>query len=891
MSATPLPTGIVTFLFSDIEGSTKLTERLGASRYGSLLELHRRALREAFGRHGGIEVGTEGDSFFVVFENPVSAVAAASDGQRALAATGWPDGAVIRVRMGIHTGEGVLVDGSYVGPDVNRAARIAGAGHGGQVLVSEATTTLVGGTLPDGVQLRTLGEHRLKDLRSERLCQLDVAGLPTAFAPIRSLDARPNNLPTQLTSFVGRQREVSAVLRLLETARLVTLTGPGGTGKTRLGLQVAAESVGRFADGVTFVPLATITDPGLVASTIASAIGLPDTGGRPPRDRLVDHLRDREHLLFLDNFEQVTAAAPLVADLLREAPRLQVLVSSRIILRLSGEQEYPVPPLELPDGTRGRLELEALSLNPAVELFVDRARAVRPDFALGAANAQAVASIVARLDGLPLAIELAAARSRLLTPDAMLKRLTRRLDLLQGAMRDLPERQQTLRGAIAWSHDLLSPPERRLFARFSVFVGGAALAEAEEVCGPPEELGRDVLDGMEALVEHSLVRPVESKGEPRFAMLATIGEFAAEQLAASGERDEIRRRHAATFLALAERAAPELTASDRRAWLDRLEEELDNLRAVRTWAVETGDAETGLRLVAAVWRFWQSHGHLAEGRDTADVLLALTAPPALDDIRLAALEAAGGICYWQGDFIDAGKRYAEVLEIRRGRSEPGPLAEALYNLSFIELFGNADTARAEELGREALELYRGLGDRPGIAKAQWELANVARDRHDVQAARGFLAEAIPALRSLEDAFLLGWALFTSAQVEARAGDLELSHARYLEALGIWVDAGDRSGIVLVLDGLAIDALLEGDPERAARLSGAVAALEKSTGTGLNPANRVIFGFDPAVLRDDPGTSAAWQDGTQLTEAEAIAYARTAPAVAHAAGESRTVSGT
>ncbi|MEX2011270.1 MAG: adenylate/guanylate cyclase domain-containing protein, partial [Chloroflexota bacterium] len=711
-----LPTGTVTFLFTDIEGSTRLTAELGGAAYGVLLERHRQALRAGFERYGGIEVGTEGDSFFVVFATPASALSAAADGQLALARTDWPAEAPIRVRMGIHTGDGLLVDGSYVGPDVNRAARIAAAGHGGQVLVSETTAALVADP-PVGVHLRSLGRHRLKDLRPEHIAQLDVDGLPDVFPPIRSLDARPNNLPTQLTSFVGRENEVAEVVRLMETARLVTLTGPGGTGKTRLSLQVAAETAGDQADGATFVALATTADPDLVTSAIATTLRLPDAGGRPLRDRLVDHLRDRQLLLVLDNFEQVVAAAPLLSDLLREATRLRILVSSRVPLRISGEQEYPVPPLELPlaEGDAGTGRADAIAGNEAVRLFVDRARSVRPDFALDDSNAGAVAEIVSRLDGLPLAIELAAARSRLLSPGAMLPRLERRLDLLAGGMRDLPERQQTLRGAIAWSHDLLEPPERRLFARFSVFVGGAELSEAESVCGPVSEVGREVLDGLEALVDHSLLRQVERTGEPRFFMLETIRDFAAEQLGASGEQDAIRRRHALAVLGLAERAAPSLTTSDQRTWLDRLARDHDNLRAVHGWAVETEDARVGLRLVTAMWRFWQIRGHLVEGRSRADAAIAIPGAEKAGETYVTALEAAGGLCYWLADFPCAQSRYEEVLAVRRTGGDPRAIAEALYNLGFTELFFRNDVERARELGEEALGQFRGAGDERGIA--------------------------------------------------------------------------------------------------------------------------------------------------------------------------------
>jgi predicted ATPase/class 3 adenylate cyclase len=867
-----LPTGIVTFLFTDIEGSTRLTADLGAARYGALLERHRQALRAGFEQHGGIEVGTEGDSFFVVFGTPMAALAAAADGQRALARTDWPAEAPIRVRMGIHTGEGLLVDGSYVGPDVNRAARIAAAGHGGQVLVSETTSAIVGDP-PAGAHLRSLGRHRLKDLRPEQLAQLDVEGLPTDFPPIRSLDARPNNLPTQLTTFVGREREVAEVVRLMESVRLVTLTGPGGTGKTRLSLQVAAETAGDQADGATFVACAPIADPDLVASAIATTLGLPDAGGRPPRDRLVDHLRDRQHLLVLDNFEQVAAAAPLLGDLLREAPRLRILVSSRVALRISGEQEYPVPPLELPGADAEAGGADAIAGNEAVRLFVDRARSVRPDFALDDANAGAVAEIVSRLDGLPLAIELAAARSRLLSPQQMLPRLERRLDLLAGGMRDLPERQQTLRGAIAWSHDMLEPPERLLFARFSVFVGGAELSEAEMVCGPAGDVGRDVLDGLEALVDHSLLRQIERAGEPRFFMLGTIRDFATEQLAESGEQDALRRRHALAYLGLAERAAPSLTTRDQRTWLDRLARDHDNLRAVHGWALETGDAGVGLRLVSALWRFWQIRGHLVEGKSRAEAAIGLPGARDAGETYLAALEAAGGLCYWLADWPCAESHYQEVLAARRESGEPRSIAEALYNLGFTALFFQANVARARELGEEALGLFRDAGDEPGVAKALWALANVARDQDDPVAARRYVEEAIPILRRLDEAFMLGWSLFTLGQVEARQGYLDASHDRLIEALDLFATAEDISGFALVLDQLAIDAELGGDRQRAARLSGVVAVLEATTGTGLNPSNRMIFGFDPTGLRDDPETAGAWSEGRLLSTADAVAYAR------------------
>ena len=869
MTRRELPSGTLTFLFTDVEGSTRLAEQLGPG-FAPVLERHRTLLRAAFARHQGVEVATEGDSFFVAFERASEAVAAAVEGQRSLAAEPWPGGAPVRVRMGLHTGEAVVADGTYLGHDVNRAARIAAAGHGGQVLVSEATAPLASPALPSGTRLRSLGEHRLKDLRPERICQLDVDGLPSDFPPIHSLDLRANNLPTQLTSFVGREAEVAAVAELLRTARLVTLTGPGGTGKTRLSLQVAAEIADRFPDGVTWVPLAEIADADLVPSQIATALGVQDAGGRPHGDRLSEHLRERELLLVLDNFEQVVAAAPLLADLLRDARRVRLLVSSRIVLRIGGEHEFPVPPLGLPATGTSPADPAA---SDAVRLFAERAAAARPGFTVDASNAAAVATVVARLDGLPLAIELAAARIRLLTPDAMLNRLERLLDMLSSGGRDVPARQRTLRGAIAWSHDLLDPPLRRLFARFSVFVGGAGLDEAEAVCGPATDLGIDVLDGLEQLVEHSLIRRVEDGGEPRFAMLATIQEFAAEQLVAGDEAGTSGHRHAATFTALAERAAPHLTAEGGPSWLDRLALEHDNMRAALTWSAGGGESTLGLRLVAALWRFWQIRGHLAEGRARAERALAQAGDGTPPDLLAAAHEAAGGLAYWLGDFAAATAHYEAEVAAAREHGDPATMAQALYNLAFPLVFGTTDTAWATETAHEAERLFREVGDRAGLARTLWLMANLAVDRGDTARARAYCLEALPTLRELGETFMLGWCLFTLGEIAIHDGDVANAGHRLSEALAQFEAAGDVSGIVLVLDAVATLAHRVGDLVTAARLSGAVARLEAISGTALNPTNRQIFGFDPLPLRDDPATAGAWRAGHDDSTDAILAAAR------------------
>jgi len=529
-----LPTGTVSFLFTDIEGSTRLLQELG-DRYAAVRDDHAAIVRHAIDEGGGVEVSTEGDSFFAAFGSPVGAVRAAVAAQRGLADHDWSPGSPVRVRMGLHTGEGVAGGDNYVGLDVNRAARIAAAAHGGQVIVSDATRGLVEHALPEGVSLRDLGEHRLRDIAlPEHLHDLVIEGLTADFPVPRTLDARPSNLPLQLTSFVGREEEIAEVRRLLGQTRLLTLTGAGGTGKSRLALQVAGELLAELRDGVFFVDLSSVTDPALVPSIVAKTLRVPEVAGRPLLEAVKDHLRDKQLLLVVDNFEQVADAGPVLEELLGAAPTLTVMVTSRVVLSLRGEQEYVVPPLDLPDPER-LPDVRTLGRFEAVRLFSERAQAVRPEFRVTEANAAAVAEITARLDGLPLAIELAATRTKVLTPEQILPRLQQRLSILTSGARTLPERQRTLRGAMAWSHDLLDAAERRWFARLSVFAGGWTLESAEAVCDP-RGVGLDALEGLTSLVDQSLVRRTDpADRRPRFSMLETIREFGQEQLAAGGD--------------------------------------------------------------------------------------------------------------------------------------------------------------------------------------------------------------------------------------------------------------------------------------------------------------------------------------------------------------------
>jgi predicted ATPase/class 3 adenylate cyclase len=846
--------GTRTFLFSDIEGSTRLEQEIGTARYAEVRERHRELLRTAFTMNGGMEQGTEGDSFFVVFPTARSGLVAAVDAQRAMVAEAWPDGREVRVRMGLHAGEAELVGGSLVGLDINRAARIAAAANGGQVVVSDAIRSLVSADLPEGVRLRPLGSHRLKDLRDpEPLAQVVAEGLPETFPPLRSVDARPNNLPTQLTSFVGREAELAEASRLLRANRLVTLTGPGGTGKTRLSLQVAAAAAPAYPDGVFFVPLETVREPALVPSRLLAAIGITE-GNRPALDLLKDWLMGRTVLLLLDNLEQVIGVGPIVADLLRTASGLSVLATSRAPLHISGEQEYQVPGLPTPPdptasamdrarlGTAGGvLDPAMLSTYEAVRLFIARASAVRPGFEVTNENAPAVAAITARLHGMPLPIELAAARVKLLSPDAILKRLEDQLALLAAGSRDLPERQQTLRGAIAWSYDLLADGECRLLDRLSVFRGTFDLEAAEAVAGPTSELGIDVLDGLGALADQSLIRTLATAGEPRFAMLETIREFAGEMLAMRGEQAELERRHGAWYLALAQRAAPELAGNDQRTWLERLEADHDNYRVALDRAVAAGDAGSAILLAFALWRFWQKRGHLYEARRRIDEMAA--APWSKSDPVLHArlLEALGGVAWWQADIKAMGPAYREAVELWRGLGDKAELANALYNYAFTFTVPESPGARSDDLDPdgtglkaldESLALYRELGDEHGEANVLWGIGNRAYFAVHPDAGVDQFRSALEKFRRTGDRTMEAWSLHMLGGGLTRIGDVEGAGENLRHALRHFWESGDAAGITLVLDDLSSVALARDEPDRAARLWGAARNLTNATGANL-----------------------------------------------------------
>jgi predicted ATPase/class 3 adenylate cyclase len=852
--APALPTGTVTFLFTDIEGSTHLLQHVGAARYAVLQVEHRRLVQAAVAAHSGHEVDSQGDSFFVAFPTAHDALAAAVQVQRALAAHRWPAGAAVRVRMGLHTGAAQVSGDRYVGLEVHRAARIAAAGHGGQMLLSQTTHALVEDALPDGASVSDLGAHRLKDLqRPEHLFQLvlsDLPGLPADFPPLNALDRHPHNLPIQPTPLVGRERELAAVVTLLrrEDVRLVTLTGAGGVGKTRLALQVAAELVVNFADGVFFAPLSRLADPELVLPTIARTLGLQETGSQPIRTVLREWLRTRQLLLLLDNCEQVAAAAPEVGDLLASSPGLKVLATSRVALHLRGEKQVQVRPLPLPDPAHLPPPHRLVGY-PAVALFVQCAHDADAAFALTNATALAIAAICTRVDGLPLAIELAAAKVRVLAPSALLARLERQLPLLTGGARDLEARQQTMRNTLAWSEGLLPPEEQRLFRRLAVFVGGFTLEAAEAVCAVPEgaePLGMDVLDGLERLVDQSLVQPWtvdsaeerdrveegEGGGEARFRLLYVIREYALEQLEASGEADALRRAHAVYYLGLSEQAEPELRGAGQVEWLWRLEREHDNLRTALAWALERSRSEHALRQAGALVWFWYVRGYLSEGQRWLAQALAL-----------AEREQPRGTAAAEAEYVVS-------------RTELAQRAKALYGAGLLRFwtFAEPDTARA--LFEESVRLWRALGDKWWMAVVLKDIGLLMTILGDLQTARVRLEEAVSLAREVEDKWALAAALSRLGRVlddiDARAAPPILE-----EAVAVARVVGDKSLLADTLGSLASAYYLLGNLEAIAPAAEEAMAAAQAIQSKLDMALSLLALTMGALAQGKPAAAKAY----------------------------------
>ncbi len=787
-----LPSGTVTFLFTDIEGSTKLAQQY-PDGMPALLARHDQILHRAIEEYGGYVFQNLGDSFTAAFHSASDALNAALEAQRNLFNEPWSP-ASIKVRMGIHTGTAQLNKDSlqtgYSGyTTLASTQRIMSAGHGGQILLSAATRELVRDTLPENAELIDLGEKRLKDLlRPEHLYQLNITGLPATFPPLRTLDLFPNNLPAQLTSFVGRENEIAGLKQELDAHRLVTLTGSGGTGKTRLSLQVAADLLDRFEHGVWFIELAPLADPDLIPRTILATIGIGEQPNGTPLEILKEYLHEKKALIVLDNCEHlVTASAKLANALLNAAPGLKVLASSREALGVKGELSYPVPSLSLPD-LKHLPAIEQLSQYEAVRLFIDRALLVAPHFVVNKDNAPYIAQICYRLDGIPLAIELAAARIRMLSVEQISARLDDRFRLLTGGARTALPRQQTLRALIDWSYNILSDHERLLLQRLSVFAGGWILEAAEEVCADAHSISSyDVLELLTQLINKSLVIVMEhsQSGGRRYRMLETIHQYGREKLSEAGGAEILRQQHLAHFVKLAEQAEPELYHSDQVSWLNRLDDELDNLRSALEWSL-TCDVEAGLRIAAILWRFWDTRGYLWELGDWLSQLL--EHHTTIDALHARALAVQSYCIFRQGNFPDTIRIAGQSLQMARALSDPQ--AEA-FSLSFLGLFtlllGSMEAGGS--LLEQSVAIYRDLGDKIGQADAIYWLSVNGGDK---ERAIDFSRESLRLYREIGHLSGITRNLTALALLTIWSGDFSAPAPWLEEALSIARQIGDQT---------------------------------------------------------------------------------------------------
>ncbi|MEP6941975.1 MAG: tetratricopeptide repeat protein [Betaproteobacteria bacterium] len=908
-----LPIGTVAILFTDIEGSTVLWEQDGARMSQALAAHDALARRLVESRHGTV-VKTTGDGMHAVFDNALDALAATVDLQQALADPAATHGVALRVRCGVHAGVVERRDNDYFGSPVNRAARIMSVAHGGQVLLSAAVVDCVRDNLPVAVSLRDLGKVRLKDLSTaEHVYQVVHADLRREFPALRSLEATPNNLPQQATSFIGREQPLSELKRLLATTRLLTLNGAGGCGKTRLCLQVAADSLDRFPDGVWLVELAPLSDPGLVAQTAATVLGLKEEQAKPISQTLIEHLRDKHLLLLLDNCEHLLDTCARLADaLVRQCPGVHILASSREALGIAGEQLYRVPSLSRPD-VAGAHTAEAVAQFEAVQLFTDRALLARPKFQVTDENAAALASICNRLDGIPLAIELAAARVRSMAVEEINQKLDQRFSLLTGGLRTALPRQQTLRSLIDWSYDLLNPSEQALLCRLAVFSGGWALDAAEQVCSDKAVDASSVLDVLTLLADKSLVQAEERNGETRYRLLETVRQYARDRLLDSGAVRQWRDRHLAHFLAMAEAAEPRLTGADQKVWLDRLETEHDNLRSALTWcsAAGRGDVE-GLALAGALFQFWFVRGYFGEGRSVLSGLLGSGPDGQAPAARAKAVHAAGAMAWQQGDFLAAralleeslavrrtlgdrkgtavslnslgalaydlcdypGARaqYEESLAIRRELGDQWGIAVSLNNLGNVAC--EQDDHPAALASYEAsLAMFRVLGERRGIAYALNNLGRLAFNRNDYAAARALHAESLAIRQELGDRWGIASSLNNLGNVASAQGDFPAARTLDQQSLALQHALGDRRGIAFTLESLAYVASALASFGAAARLWGGAQRLREEIGSLAPPADRSRddrrVATARAAMADDAAFDLAWKEGRAMTLEQVI----------------------
>jgi len=881
-----LPTGTVTFLFTDIEGSSRLWED-HRDAMAVALARHDALLREAFAARGGIIFKTIGDAFCAAFPVAVNALDAAIAVQRLLRGEPWQNIEPIKVRIAIHTGSAESRDSDYFGPVLNRVSRLLAAAHGGQILLTLATEELVRDHLPEGVSLRDLGERRLRDLnRPEHVFQAVAADLPSEFPALRSLETFPNNLPIQLTSFIGREKEMAEVKRLLATTHLLTLTGSGGTGKTRLSLQLAADLLDQFPDGVWLVELATLEEPCQVAEAIAAALQVHEEPGQQLLVTLTNFLRNKKLMLILDNCEHLISECARIAEtLLRACPGLQILCSSREPLGIAGERTWPVPSLSIPeswrDEVRGSDAAERLTQYEAVRLFIDRATAVRPAFHVTNATAPFVAEICWRLDGIPLAIELAAARIRVLSIDQIASRLDDQFRLLTGGSRTALPRQQTLRALIDWSYDLLSEQERILLRRLSTFAGGRTLQAVEAVCSDDQIQDFEIIDILTSLVDKSLVTVERSPGkEPRYTFIESVWDYSREKLDQAGERDLVCTRHLQYFLEIALNAAPRLLGPQQLDWIERLRPEFYNFRYALDASLEVeGLAPLGLRLATALGRFWEVRSLLVEGADFFGRLLAHPANASPGAERAAGLAVAGRLG-WISDRLDEGARFAEeALAIYRALSDEAGIVAAAVQFALYQFdLRKSDEARA--LIRESESIAQRLGDKRLLAEVRRVQGIESTLEHDYPQSLALHEQSLALYRELGDVWFAGIVQWSVGITATFLGDFKKAHSSFQECLqGSW-SVGNRWALAYPLEAFAALAVAQGQFDRGARLLGAAEALRSefgiSTETTDHPTLRRIFAQAAAEFTK-PELETARKEGRGLTAAQAVAFAMEAPA--------------
>ena len=869
-----LPTGTVTFLFTDIEGSTKLAQEY-PDQWETLRERHHAILQSAVEAHNGYVFQIIGDAFCVAFHTVIEGLNAAVDAQSKLQKEDWGE-AAIKVRMGLNTGT------AHVSADMDRSAgykgytamarvqRLMSAAYGGQIVISLATEELIRDDLPKDVSLRDMGERRLKDLiRPEHIFQVIAADLPTEFPPLKTLDAYRHNLPVQMTSFIGREKEMAEIAQAIHDHRLLTITGSGGTGKTRLALQVAAEMLDQFANGVWFVELAPLTHPDLIPAAILAGFGLREQEGRTSAQLLLDYLREKNLLLILDNCEHVVeASAQLTDTLLHHARTIKIIATSREALGVGGELIWQAPVMSLPD-VKQLPALERLTQYEAVQLFIERALLVQPHFTVTKDNAPAIAQICSHLDGIPLAIELAAARVKMMTVEQVSARLDDRFRLLTGGSRTSLERHQTLRAAIDWSYNLLTEREKKMFRSLAVFSGGWTLEAAEQVC-VEEGSGSDILDLLTRLVDKSLVNLYETAGEARYRMLETTRQYATEKLKESGEEESAQDSHLIYFLQLAEEAEGQLTGPDQAQWLNRLEREHDNFRSALRWCMESGKSEEAARMAGALGTFWFKHNHFSEGRRLFSNILERDWNISAH-AQVKAWRFAGLLARWQKDTTEARRIFTENLQREEALGDQWGIAFSFHLLGNVAEIEEA-YEKARELHTKSIVLSNEIKATWVLAMAQIGLGYLEHTQGNLHLAEELYEESLRNCRDLGEKWGMELILVNLGFMSYSRGDFLAAREILMEGLDLARELGDKDGMVVSITGLACIYQGEGRHVTSARLQGFILTKGKELGTSLYPVEQQAFDATAKALKQSMGEQ-VYQDefetGITLTLDEAV----------------------